>query len=157
MTLQAELIAPIAEDLRKEDLAFDIVKGIEHINVVDGKLEGTPLPSVGNGDWLMKTSTGFAVPTTGNAVANVYPVWTGNDRYDGIATGNVTVIVGGGFIYKTNKFVAGSYSVGQNLCVKDLGGGEKVPSAAGGTDAIIGRVWSFDSVKGVMEILVLNR
>lgn len=157
MALPQELIAPIAEDLRKEDLSFDIVKGIEFISVIDGKLEGTPVPAVSNGDWVQKTATGFAVPSTGNAVASVFPVWTGNNRYDAIATGNVTVIVGGGFIYKTNKFVPGSYTVGQNLCVKDLGGGEMVPSAAGGSDAIVARVWSYDSVKGVMEILVLNR
>jgi hypothetical protein len=156
MAIQSELVAPISVDLRAEDLSFDIVKGIEHINYQDGKQDDSTA-SFAPGDWATKTSTGFAVPATGNAVGNVYPVVTGNNQYDSLATGNLTVAVGGGFMYKTNKFVAGSYTIGQNLCVKNLGGGEKVPSAAGSNDAIVARVYDYDSVKGIMTILVLNR
>lgn len=154
MALPQELVAPVTVDLRAEDLKLDIVKGIEHVNYMDGKLDSG---DVSAGDWVRKTSTGFAVPQTGNAVAHVYPVLTGNDQYDALATGNVTVVVNGGFIYKTKKIVAGSYTVGQNLCVKDLGAGEKIPSAAGVNDAVVARVWSWDSAKGIMEILVLDR
>lgn len=156
MAIQSELVAPISVDLRAEDLSFDIIKGIEHINYQDGKQDDASA-SFAPGDWARKTSTGYAVPQTGNAVANVYPVVVGNNQYDALATGQLTVGVGGGFIYKTTKFVAGSYTIGQNLCVKDLGAGEKVPSAAGANDAIVGRVFDYDSVKGVMSILVLNR
>lgn len=151
--LPQERIAPISEDLRAESLKFDLIKGEEKINYVDGKLDSGNFEE---GDWVIKTSTGFAAPTA-TASGATFPVVTGNNRYDSLATGNVTVAVGGGFIYKTTKFVAGSYTVGQNLTVKDLGGGEKIPSAAGGSDAVLGRVWSYDSVKGIMEILVVNR
>lgn len=154
MSLPQELVSPITVDLRAEDLKLDIVKGLETVKYIDGKLDAG---DVEQGDWVRKTSTGFAVPQVGNAVAHVFPVVTGNTQFDALATGNVTVAVTGGFIYKTKKFVAGAYSVGQNLCVKDLGAGEKVPSAAGGSDAVVARVWSYDSVKGIMEVLVLNR
>lgn len=155
MSLPTELIAPITVDLRAEDPKFDVIKGIEKMNLTDLKRDSAF--DVEEGDWVRKTATGAALPQTGNAVAHVYPVVVGNNRYDAIATGNVTVAVNGGFIYRTKKFVAGSYSVGQNLCVKDLGAGEKTPSAAGGSDAIVARVWSYDAAKGIMEILVLDR
>lgn len=152
MALPNELVAPITEDLRKEDLKFDIIKGIEHVNYIDGKLDANV--DVEEGDWVIKTATGYGKPT--NTAKLSYPVVTGNNRYDAIATGNVTVIPGGGWIYRTNKFVAGSYTLGQALTVKDLGGGEKVPSAAGGGDLVCGRVHAYDSAKGIMEILVVN-
>lgn len=152
-----ELVAPIAEDLRKEDMKFDIVKGIEHINYVDGKWAPGKDVAVEEGDWVTKTNVGYDIIAGGNGVANVYPVVTGNNRYDAIATGNVTIAHGGGFIYKTTKFVPGAYNVGANLTVKDLGAGEKVPSLAGANDAIVARVEEFDAAKGIMTISVLNR
>jgi hypothetical protein len=151
MALPSELVAPIAEDLRKEDTKFDIIKGIEHISYIDGKLDSG---DVEEGDWVIKTATGFGAPTSTAKFS--YPVVTGNNRYDALATGNVTVAIGSGYIYRTSKFVAGSYTLGQALTVKDLGAGQKVPSAAGGTDVICGRVHSFDAAKGIMEILVIN-
>lgn len=153
---QSELVAPISVDLRAEDLSFDIIKGIEKLNYQDGALVD-PTLSVTPGDWMTIASNGFVVPASGNAVANVYPVIVGNNQYDSIATGNLTVAVGGGFMYRTTKYVAGSYTIGQNLCVKNLGGGERIPSAAGGSDAIVARVYALDTVKNVMTILVLNR
>jgi hypothetical protein len=157
MAIAQELVAPITEDLRAEDLKFDIVKGIEHVNYVDGKWVPGAATAVEEGDWVTKTNSGYDVIAAGNGVANVYPVVEGNNRYDAIATGNVTVIEAGGFKYKTKKFVPGAYTVGMNLTVKDLGAGEMVPSAAGASDAIVARVMSYDAAKGVMDILVLNR
>lgn len=155
MALPQELVSPITVDLRAEDLKLDIIKGLEHLNYKDEVLASGV--DVEEGDWVTKTSTGVDAPASGNAVPNVYPVVTGNNRYDSLATGQVTIATGGGFIYKTKKFVSGSYTVGQNLCVKDLGGGEKTPSAAGVNDAIVARVYNYDAATGVMEIEVLNR
>jgi hypothetical protein len=151
MALPQELVSPISVDLRAEELKLDIVKGIEFLKVIDGKLDSGDAEE---GDWVKRTATGFAPPSS-SSVAHVYPVITGNNRYDSLATGQVTVAVGGGFIYKTKKFVSGSYAVGDKLCVKDLGGGEMVPSAAGGSDAVVARVFSYDAAKGIMEIEVL--
>jgi len=155
MALPSELIAPISVDLRAEDLKLEVIKGLEKMLVTDGTL-ATGV-DVDAGDWVLKTSTGFGAVPTGNAQPHVFPVVVGNSQYDALATGNVSVAVGGGFIYRTKKFVAGSYTLGQSLCVKDLGAGEKVPSAAGVNDAIVARVWNYDAAKGIMEILVLNR
>jgi hypothetical protein len=152
MSIASELVAPISVDLRAEDLKMDIVKGIEHISPIDGKLAAGL--DVEPGDWVVKTATGFDKCPAGNGVPHVFPVWTGNNQYDALATGNVTVLQAGGFIYKTTKFVAGSYTVGQNLTVKNQ---SLVPEAAGGSDAIVARVYSYDSAKGIMEIQVLNR
>jgi len=154
---QPELVAPIGVDLRKEDNRLNIVKGIEFLKIKDEfmtaavKTGGTTA-----GDWLVKGAGGLAYPTT-TAVANTYPVWVGNDQFDAQATGNATILLAGGFIYRTSKYVAGSYVEGQNLTVKDLGGGERVPSAAGGSDPILARVYTAPDANGVMEILVLDR
>jgi hypothetical protein len=156
MSTQPELVAPISVDLRAPDLSFDIVKGIEHINYQDYPLVD-PTLTVTPGDWMTLSSSGLVVPATGNAVPNVFPVIVGNNQFDSIATGNLTVGIAGGFVYQTTKYVAGSYTVGQNLCVKNLGGGERVPSAAGANDSIVARVLAIDTVKNVMTILVLNR
>ena len=157
MTLPQELVAPITVDLRKQSYLFDIIKGLEHVNYLDAPLaSGNFAP----GDWCVKTSNGFAPPATGNAAANVYPVVVGNNEYDSLATGNITVIEGGGFMYNTTKLVAASYSLGQNLCVKDLGGGEQIPSAAGASDAVVARVYDLSIITGVGNVYtveVLNR
>ena len=150
-----ELVAPISVDLRKSDDRFDITKGLEFLKVLDGKF--TPGASFEMGDWVEKTAAGLVAPANAVGRPNVYPVLVGNDQYDSQATGQLTVAIGGGFIYRTTKFVAGSYTAGNNLCVRDLGAGEKVPSLAGGSDAIVARVFTAPDSKGVMEILVLDR
>ena len=147
MALPQELVAPITVDLRAEDLKFDIIKGIEHVNYIDGKLDSG---DVEEGDWVQKTATGFAPPPSGSV--KCYPVVTGNNRYDAMATGDVTVIVNGGWIYQTKKFTPGSYTVGQALTIK---GSSTVPQANGGSDITCGRVFAYDAAKGVMSILVL--
>lgn len=152
-------VAPISEDLRALDLRMDIQKGLEKMLTLDGPLDNQALV-VDMGDWLMKTTTGFNAPPTGNAVPHVFPVITGNQQYDGLATGGVTVVIGGGIVYLTNKFVPGSYTIGQNLCVKSLSAGTEQdlwPSAAGSNDAVVARVLAYDSVKLTMLIQVLNR
>lgn len=156
MSILPELVAPISVDLRASNENFDVIKGIEHINYQDVKLVN-PALSVTPGQWMTLSSTGLVVPATGNAVPNVYPVVVGNNEYDSIATGDLTIAVSGGFVYRTNQYVAGSYTVGQNLCVKNLGGGEMVPSAAGSNDAIVARVFAVGVVQGTLDIQVLDR
>lgn len=152
-----ELIAPISEDLRKEDLRMDIIKGIEKLNLKDEKMvSALATAGVEAGDWVVKGANGLEAPGVA-AVANTYPVWVGNDQMDSKASGNATILVSGGFIYRTTKFVAGVYTVGQNLTVKDLGGGELTPSAAGGGDPVLARVYTAPNAAGVMEIQVLDR
>jgi hypothetical protein len=156
MSVAPNLVAPISVDLRAVDETFDIIKGIEHVNYKDYPLVVKTL-NVGPGMWMTLASNGLVAPATGNAVPNVYPVIVGNNEYDSLATGNLTVGLGGGFEYTTTQFVAGSYTIGQNLCVKNLGGGEMVPSAAGTNDAVVARVTGVNTVAGTLNIFVLNR
>ena len=152
--MATELVAPITVDLRTEDLRMDIIKGMEKLNLKDEPItSGLALEA---GDWAVNGSSGLAAPGV-TAVANTYPVWVGNDQLDSQATGKATLILGGGFLYRTTKIVAGSYTKGQNLTVKDLGGGEKIPSAAGGSDPVMARIYTPTDAAGVTEIEVLNR
>lgn len=151
MSLQSDLIAPITVDLRAEDLSFNIIKGIEDVKYMDLKQDDTSA-AFAPGSWVVTTATGAAVVPGGNGPANVYPVLVGNDQSDSLATGHLTVAVGGGFLAETTKFVAASYTVGGNLTVKSTG-----LQTAGMNDAIVARVWAYDSDKQVLTILVLNR
>ena len=157
-----EFVSPIAVDLRQPNNQMDIIKGLEDVQShVKDELMSTAAKTAGitAGDWLVKSAagTGLTLPTT-TAQANTYPIWVGNDQYDSQATGQATLIVGCGFIYRTTKFVAGSYTEGQNLTVKDDGTGTvRVPSAASGSDPILARVYTAPDANGVMEIEVLVR
>lgn len=149
----SERIVPITEDLRKEDHRFDIIKGIEQVKSKDEVMvSALATAGVEAGDWAVKGANGLEAPGA-SAVANTYPVWVGNDQYDAVATGKATIIIGGGFVYRTTKFATGTYTAGQNLTVK----GGKVPCAAEEGDPILCRVYSAPDAAGVMEILVLNR
>jgi hypothetical protein len=149
-------IVPLTKDLRDDTVSFDVIKGSEHLNVMDGKLDsayGECLP----GMWVVKTASGVGKAPAGAGVSHVYPVMVGNNQYDAKATGNVTYIQGGGFIYRTNQFdpaPATPYAVGGNLTVKD---GAKVPTSVGSSDAIVARIHAYDATKKQMDIEVLNR
>ena len=148
-----ELIVPITEDLRKEDRRMDIVKGIENLLTRDeAMVSALATAGVEAGDWVVKGANGLEAPGAA-ASAATYPVWVGNDQTDARATGKATIIVGSGFIYRTTKFGAGSYTVGQNLTVK----GGRVPVSADAGDPVLCRVYSAPDASGIMEILVLNR
>ncbi len=148
-----ELIAPITEDLRKEDRRMDIIKGQEGMIVKDETMVAAlATAGVETGDWVVKGASGLEAPGA-EAVANTYPVLVGNDQTDAKATGKATIILGGGIIYRTVKFAAGSYTAGQNLTIK----GGKVPTAAEAGEPVLCRVYSAPDASGVMEILVLNR
>jgi hypothetical protein len=154
----AELIVPITEDLRTEDSRMDIIKGIEKLNPKDEVMtSAVAAAGCSAGDWLVKGANGLEL-AGGTAVANTYPVWVGNDQLDAVASGKATILVGGHYIYRTTKYVAGSYTAGMNLTVKDTGGtSAKLLQAAGGTDPILARVYTAPDSKSVMEVRVLDR
>lgn len=152
--MAAELIAPISVDLRAEDTRMDIVKGIEFVNYKDEKLNASVTATVEAGDWLVLDNDGTLVEPGASAVANTYPVFVGNDQFDAQATGQCTLIVGGKFNYRTNKYEAGSYTAGQNLTIK---GSSRKLQAAGGSDPVLARVYKSPDAKGIMEVTVLNR
>jgi hypothetical protein len=80
-------------------------------------------------------------------------VWCGSgDRYDAIATGQVTVLTGAHYIYETHRFnTGGSYAVGTPLTIKN----GKVPTPAGVGEPVIGRVFKVVT-SGVLTIQVVR-
>ena len=157
MAAKPEIVTPLSVDLRQSDNRMSIVKGMEYLKIRDEVMQAAVVAGgCEPGDWLVKGAGGLSYPTV-SAVANTYPVWVGNDEFDSQATGHATILIGGGFIYKTHKFAAGAYVEGMNLTVKDLGAGDKIPSPAGANDPIVARVFTAPDASGVMEILVLDR
>lgn len=138
---------PFLKDARVDKPAFTVVKGMDKMLTVEG---AAGVPGIEAGDWVVKTAAGFGVNDAEGK--KVMPVYSGSEKPDSAVTGGLTVIVGGGILVKTTKFVPGAYVVNQALTVK---AGSKLPEAAGAADYVIGHVWSI--ADGVMEILLANR
>ncbi len=148
-------LVPLQEDLLLDTHKLDIFKGLEGIirfdkTIADGEV-------FAEGDWAVLNDSDELEAPSATPVANTYPVWAGNaeGRTDVHATGMATVLMGGRFFYRTTKFDTNpSYSVGDALTVKDLGGGEMVPTAAAGGEAVLARVHRVPA-NGIIEIEVL--
>jgi len=150
-----ENLVPLQSDLTKDTYLLEVVRGLENIFRVDHAIAAGE--SFGEGDWAVINNLGELESPTATPVANTVPVFAGNaeGRSDVHATGKATVIKGGRFFYKTEKFdAAPSYNVGDDLTVKDLGGGERVPTLAAGSDPVLARVSAIPAA-GIMEIEVL--
>lgn len=151
-----ENLAPLTSDPLKQKAGLEIIRGLdkvirEDIEVVSGEL-------FAEGDWaVINNDYQLAAPGV-TAVANTVPVWAGNaeGRTDVHATGKLTVLRRTqGFIYKTENYdKTQSYNVGDNLTVKNLGGGEKYPTKAAGADVVLARVNKV--LGGMLEIEVLS-
>lgn len=150
-----ENLVPLQSDLTQDEYKLEIVRGLEGLIREDKKIaEGE---SFSEGDWAVLNNNNELESPSASPVANTFPVWAGNGdgRSDVFATGKATILRGGRFLYKTSKFdPAPSYNVGDGLTVKDLGGGEKVPTLASGSDPVVARVSAIPA-NGIMEIQVL--
>lgn len=154
MAPKSEFTAPISVDLRAPDNRMDITKGIEFLKISDELMDASIVAlDIELGDWLVLGASDTLVVPGSSAVPNTFPVWVGNDQYDSQATGQCTILTNGGFRYRTNKFVAGSYVNGQNLTVAN----GTLPGPASGSDPILCRVYKAPDSTGVMEIQVLDR
>ena len=148
-------LVPLQEDLLLDVHCLDIIKGLEGVIRMDKAIADGE--SFAEGDWAVLNDSDELVAPSATPVINTYPVWAGNadGRTDVHATGKATILMGGRFLYRTTKFdPAPSYSVGDALTVKDLGGGEMVPTAAAGSEPILAIVHKVPA-NGIMEIQVL--
>lgn len=149
-------LVPLTEDLLEESHSLDIFRGLENLNRMDKTIADGA--SFYEGDWAVLNDDDELEAPGATPKANTYPIWLGNaeGRSDVHATGKATILVSGGFLYRTSKYDdGGSYSVGDALTVKDLGGGERVPTAQSGSEPILARVFSVPA-NGIMEIQVLD-
>lgn len=123
---------PVGEDLTLEDLSLSIIRGIEKMFRVDKKSSnGLELTQ---GEWgVLQNDDTVARPTT-TPDRSTYLCFRGTNQFDAKATGQVTLVMNSSIIVKSNLYnSAGSYSVGTELTVKDLGAGEAgvTPAASG--------------------------
>jgi len=161
-----ENMTPLSADLTKPDYSFDIVRGLESLVRVDKSIGIDPATTktalFSEGQWGKLTDTGAVVPATATASANTFPIFAGNasGRSDVHATGMVTLLMGGRFIYKTTQYdtsvAAASYVSGAPLTVKAVVGFDRVPTLAAGADVVLARVVTPPTAAGVMEIEVVR-
>lgn len=125
-------LVPVKEDLTTEDLRLAITRGLASMFRKDHKLgEGEELFL---GEWGVVGDDGLVSRPGATPVRNTFLVFCGVERTDVHATGAVTLIKSSNVIAKSTRYnVAGTYSVGMELTVKNLGAGEAglTPAAAG--------------------------
>lgn len=129
---------PVDMDLTVADMRLSIVRGFEKMNRVDRKIAASV--SLELGDWAVLDGNGELAAPGAASVPNTYPVIAGNDRFDAQITKQATIVMASQIMAKTNKFAAGSYLVGSDLTVKNLGAGEKKLSLAAVGDYVLARV-----------------
>lgn len=137
--INPDRIVPVKEDLATPYSAFEIIRGWEKMHRVDKEI--TDGVEFLEGEWAVLGNNGKLTRPTASPVANSYLVIAGTNRFDVAATGQATIVMASKVIVRTERYDdSGSYNVGDNLTVKNLGGGEAVVTAAGGTDPVLARV-----------------
>lgn len=145
-------VAPIGEDLTTDDLSLSVLRGIENMHRVDKKVATGA--SFLRGEWAVLNTDEKAERPGGTGVGETYLVWSGTDRFDSHATGQVTLIMSFPVIAETNRYDTGfGYNVGDNLTVKDVGPGTAYVTKAATGDAILARVVGVKSGSLVFETL----
>jgi hypothetical protein len=132
-------VAPITEDLTTEELRLSVTKGLETMFRIDVPLATGA--ALGLGEWAVVNADGKAERAGAVPVGQTYLVFAGTDRFDVKATGKVTLIKSWPIQAKSNRYDdTQSYAPGDLLTVKDLGGGESVPTKAASGEAALARV-----------------
>jgi hypothetical protein len=137
--ISPERTVPVTEDLTTEDTQLSIIRGLENMFRADKKVgDGVIFEK---GEWAVLEADGTLSRPSATPVANSFLVFAGTDRFDAEATGQATLIMGGGVIVKTTVFnTGGTYDPGDPLTVKDLGGGEAGVTNQTGTEPILAEV-----------------
>jgi hypothetical protein len=148
-----EVIVPLTEDITQAGtLGLNIIRDLEAALATAHDLPFASGEEFLEGEWG-KVVDGKLESVTGAVAATdlLYPVWCGSgDRYDAVATGQVTVLTGVGYIYETSKYnKLGLYPAGTPLTIKN----GKVPTPAGAGEPVIGRVFK-DVAGGLLTIQV---
>ena len=154
--ISASRIAPIQEDLTTEELRLSVIRGIENMFRVDKKLASGE--SLELGEFGVLKDDGSVERPGATPSAASYLVFCGSERFDSKATGQVTLIMNSNCIVKSSRFnQAGSYSVGTELAVKDLGAGEAHVTPASNGEFCVGKVVEVGSGYLVYELFAAPR
>mgnify|MGYP001567462525 CR=1 FL=1 len=132
--------SPIGEDLTTEELRLSVVRGIETMFRIDYALADASTELL-LGEWGCLNAQGKVERPGAVPVKNTFICWAGTERYDVKATGQVTLIAHSNIVAKTSRYDdTQSYVVGDDLTVKDLGGGEAGVTKAAGAEVVLARV-----------------
>ena len=131
-------LVPLQEDLTKEELRLNILRGHETMFRVDKKLAlGESLEL---GEWGCLQADGTVARPGAASAANTYLVFCGTERSDVHATGAATLIMNSSVIAKSNRYAMDSYQIGDELTVKSLGSDFAGLSKASAGDYVVARV-----------------
>lgn len=130
---------PVGADLTTEETRLEVLRGLETMKRVDVQLgSGVDL---GLGEWAVVDSSGLAQRPTSTPVANTFLVFSGTDRFDVKATGQVTLIMNSLVIAKSSRYdTAQTYTPGAALTAKLLTGGVAGLTLQSGSQPIHARV-----------------
>ena len=131
-------VAPLSVDLTLPNYNLKVLRGMEKAFRVD-KPAAAALALVA-GEWGVLQADGTVARPGASSVAATYLCFLGTDRFDAAATGNVTLFMDTPLLVKTSRFVAGSYSVGEQLTVNDNNSTTATPLAAGSGDWVVAHV-----------------
>jgi len=144
---------PVGEDLTAEDLRLQVVRGLEQAKRADYPLADLSTVLL-TGEWAVLNASSQAVRASSTPVGQTYPVFSGTDRFDARATGNVTLLLASNVVIKSSVFDdTATYAVGSYLTVKDLGGGESKVTLRSGSEPRLARVLEVASTYLVYETL----
>lgn len=132
-------VVPVTEDLTTSELSLSFLRGTEKMFRCDRKLAGGA--NLLSGEWaVLGTDNTLSRPGT-VPVAATYLVMAGTDRFDVQATRQATIIMNSNIVVKSDRFnKAGTYAVGTELTVKNLGAGEAVVTPASVGEYVFGKV-----------------
>ena len=131
---------PVGEDLTKDDLTCNVLRGLEKMHRVDKALAASNTVLL-KGEWAVLNASGKAARPSATPVPNTYLVWCGTDRYDVRATGQVTLLMASQLLAQTTRYDnTQTYAPGDYLTVKDRGGGQADVTKATGTEPKLAKV-----------------
>lgn len=155
-------MAPVGADLTQPNTSMEIIRGMDNLQRVDYEIAddgGGTLLLFGAGNWAVLSDTQTLVLATATAVANSFPVWAGNEsgRSDVHATGKATILMGGRFTYKTDRYdTVPTYAAGSPITLKVANGEDRVPTLATGADPVLGRVVEPPDATGIITLEVIR-
>lgn len=144
-------VVPVGEDLTKDDLSCQVLRGLEQAHRADVKLAVGA--SLEKGEFAVLQSDGSAGEASSSA-SHGYLVFAGSERFDVKASGKVTLLMASKLIVKSSKYdTAASYAVGDSLTVKTTSPGMPALTKQSGDEPAVARVLEVGSGYLVYEIL----
>lgn len=132
-------IAPVTEDLRGLDIACQIMRGYDKafrksVKFVDGAVFQP-------GEWCFIDADGRAQRAVAESKNTACLCISGNERFDAIGNKEVTIVQNSNLVVKSDKYnKQGTYVVGTELTVKNVGNGFSAVTPAAAGDYIVGKV-----------------